>query len=539
MSFKIAFPSGDIYRLPDVPQSLEALKATIKHKYPHKVPEKYIFTLEKGLNLPETLENESEFTAIMQQLKPGQAIKLTVKEQTSRLEESKVLNEIPLTTSREDLDEKPTEKQPLLESLGMVSSKILTMEDIRNARIVHQKEEIISDSSSFSPEQIRFLENLVDKKLEKMELRIRLFIESRFEALGKPKKEKTESEKLVVMGHSPQNELLPIINEVPALAINEKSGLNVSKGSSEGESLHLPKVELNPHANNTSSAVTLSIGSGVARVRRTSRVTPEDSMSKSAVSTGGKKLVRIRMEGRYICDGCGMNPLTGPHYKCNECNDFDYCESCKQNTPHPHPLYLLSEEEEKTRLENLTRSLNPKRSWIGKKVSSPLNEGADGQEQQHSVIELKIIPAHELKEPTSTQEPHRKPYKAKLVKEPDNPIPNITPKKPYELIFTLRNTGELEWPASTEIHCVAGCHMGTSQKVKPIQPGEEVEIKLRLQAPSSTGQFNSSWKLQYSVGDTTKSFGPRLAFEIQVEEPKDVCKLGNSILGIISFDSFF
>ncbi len=30
------------------------------------------------------------------------------------------------------------------------------------------------------------------------------------------------------------------------------------------------------------------------------------------------------------CDGCGMYPLIGVRYKCNECDDFDFCSDCHQ-----------------------------------------------------------------------------------------------------------------------------------------------------------------------------------------------------------------
>ena len=40
----------------------------------------------------------------------------------------------------------------------------------------------------------------------------------------------------------------------------------------------------------------------------------------------------------FRCDGCQMFPINGPRFKCRNCDDFDYCDSCfktsKHNTRH-------------------------------------------------------------------------------------------------------------------------------------------------------------------------------------------------------------
>jgi len=45
------------------------------------------------------------------------------------------------------------------------------------------------------------------------------------------------------------------------------------------------------------------------------------------------------------CDGCQMNPLIGIRYKCEECQSFDYCESCyeKNKEIHGHTFKILKE----------------------------------------------------------------------------------------------------------------------------------------------------------------------------------------------------
>jgi hypothetical protein len=45
----------------------------------------------------------------------------------------------------------------------------------------------------------------------------------------------------------------------------------------------------------------------------------------------------------YICDGCGMDPIVGPRFKCTVCDDFDYCEACEEKfkSEHKHPFLKI------------------------------------------------------------------------------------------------------------------------------------------------------------------------------------------------------
>ena len=42
----------------------------------------------------------------------------------------------------------------------------------------------------------------------------------------------------------------------------------------------------------------------------------------------------------FSCDGCGMSPIIGTRFRCNVCNNFDYCENCKEiyKNQHNHPF---------------------------------------------------------------------------------------------------------------------------------------------------------------------------------------------------------
>ena len=45
---------------------------------------------------------------------------------------------------------------------------------------------------------------------------------------------------------------------------------------------------------------------------------------------------------KYECDGCGMNPIMGKRYRCQTCENFDYCQNCYSSKNHEHKLLYAS-----------------------------------------------------------------------------------------------------------------------------------------------------------------------------------------------------
>ena len=52
---------------------------------------------------------------------------------------------------------------------------------------------------------------------------------------------------------------------------------------------------------------------------------------------------KLEIHWSYICDGCGMAPIKGIRYHCQECDDFDFCEKChsEKKNDHGHPFLTV------------------------------------------------------------------------------------------------------------------------------------------------------------------------------------------------------
>jgi len=86
-------------------------------------------------------------------------------------------------------------------------------------------------------------------------------------------------------------------------------------------------------------------------------------------------------------------------------------------------------------------------------------------------------------------------------------------------IWRLRNEGTLPWPEGSQLIVSGGdllCATDTKYFVPQAQPGEEVDVKATLIAPTATGKHTAYFRLQ--TGDGQMNFGQRLWAEIIVEE---------------------
>jgi hypothetical protein len=104
---------------------------------------------------------------------------------------------------------------------------------------------------------------------------------------------------------------------------------------------------------------------------------------------------------------------------------------------------------------------------------------------------------------------------ANLVSEtvPDGTI--MQPNETFWKTWRLKNNGTCTWNSSYKIIYWDGDLMGGSQEYQfpdVVSPGQEVDVKLFLKAPATSGNFTSYWKLQsewgtpFGVGDYDQAF---------------------------------
>ena len=365
------------------------------------------------------------------------------------------------------------------------------------------------EACPFTPEQIEYINKMLESKVKLFESRILNQVE---QAL----KNRVESAQVNLV--SPTNTVQVSEGCLPAI-----QQTNEPEYTQRSEMQATPKIRLNSDAKNSSGAMSLSFSTynGDKNNESNTRSQPfEDSHNNTSLMSSSKKVVR------YICNGCKATPIIGTRYQCTTCQDFDYCRACyeKKNHPHKFDTFVENQSPSLSSTSSFQRNGIHKRSWIARK------DGYGGSEKTQSRQQTAARNTQEAHSTSSKDTSsgfskfrltnQKKLYSAKLTKEPQNPLPTIKPGKPYNIVFTIQNNGERQWPSSCHFLCVAGCHEGNSEDVRAINPGESTEINLPLQAPNKIGQYSSSWRIAYSDEAGEKFIGPKLIFQIQVEGGK-------------------
>jgi len=83
--------------------------------------------------------------------------------------------------------------------------------------------------------------------------------------------------------------------------------------------------------------------------------------------------------------------------------------------------------------------------------------------------------------------------------------------------WRVRNSGAIPWPPTTQLRHVEGETFGIRGgiPVEAVEPGQEVDISLALQAPRESGEYRGVWRLH---ADENTPFGARLIALVTVPE---------------------
>ena len=77
---------------------------------------------------------------------------------------------------------------------------------------------------------------------------------------------------------------------------------------------------------------------------------PKADEDTNIISIEGEEDAKEKIHSGVQCKGCGMFPIIGCRYKCNSCEDFDFCEKCEEKFAfeHNHPFIKIYN----TKMEN-------------------------------------------------------------------------------------------------------------------------------------------------------------------------------------------
>ena len=137
--------------------------------------------------------------------------------------------------------------------------------------------------------------------------------------------------------------------------------------------------------------------------------------------------------------------------------------------------------------------------------------------KREKMYSLKNLDPNELS--PKAEKKVQKAYKATLIEPPFASI-ETEPLKQIIAIFSLKNTGEKNWPEKMKVECVEGAYKGLFEDVKSLKIGEVGAFEIPLQALKEMGKYESKWKMAYDEEGKRKHFGPKISFEVVVIDPE-------------------
>lgn len=268
------------------------------------------------------------------------------------------------------------------------------------------------------------------------------------------------------------------------------------------------------------------------------------------------------------CDGplCAVGKgypayIRGIRYKCAICHDLDFCANCEANPANEHnrthPLIKF-----KTPVRNVSVTTSGEHH-DGKRMPAMGDRGsAESQLAEtfglsdvntintvRTVLDVKPAEA-EPKEETETKaeskvEPEPVALAEKTFNENDMQATFVRdtivdgtilpPNRIFEQTWTLRNEGDVAWPAGCSVKFVGGDYMGHVDSAHPadvtelmsasestvcnssIAPGQEYSFTVLLRTPARPGKVISYWRLTSQDGF---KFGSRLWCDVNVRAVK-------------------
>jgi len=206
-----------------------------------------------------------------------------------------------------------------------------------------------------------------------------------------------------------------------------------------------------------------------------------------------------------VCDGCGSN-VVGVRYKCNNCPDYDLCQTCEAKGGVHDPSHVFLKIAKPVQHFG-GRGCPYRRPWAPEKERRCGRWGG----WAHPGAPKSQEPA-----PGTPGTPQTPRYFARFVSDVTvEDGTNVNPGQSLVKIWKMRNESTVAWPENTRLAFVGGDKLAMIEAVAvpAIEPGTEVDIAVDMVAPTKPGRYVGYWRLASPDGIR---FGQRVWVDITV-----------------------
>ena len=229
------------------------------------------------------------------------------------------------------------------------------------------------------------------------------------------------------------------------------------------------------------------------------------------------------------CSQCGQNPIRGVRYKCNVCEDLNYCEKCEDEygDKHQHPFLKIKVSE----VDPLAKFNIAKDNNNDNQANKTINDNnlqttvkVDKVDKKGKIAEVKDVDVNfDMRESTNLTQSFIFKNEDKFQAECISTNLKLNSKINSELRINLklRNSGSISWPKNCILTCIKeksdliGVNIPLKLKVEPLKDNN---IEIKLQTDDQEGNKKSVWRLKYD----NFFFGDEFVFEIKVGESTKV-----------------
>jgi len=227
---------------------------------------------------------------------------------------------------------------------------------------------------------------------------------------------------------------------------------------------------------------------------------------EEAASSGPPLTVHMHV----ACDGCGESPIVGVCFKCVDCRDFDLCATCEA---HPdlqkfkklghaieHMMVKYKKEAEDTlRFRRFGARGNGgrcggHRGGRGRRQGGPVGHRGHGPRGPRGHARGRGRRGCGDK-PKKTRR-----FGAEVtdVTLPRGSIHCVRPEDELVKVWSVKNTGEQEWPKGTALVFCKGAEIGPAEVLVPkaCAPGDQLELSLPVKAPRAPGKYFARYRLK-------------------------------------------